>query len=314
MKKCFAWLLALMLALSAATAMAQGRTPPEDKKLVTTTDVGPETVFRKYDAKFWDKPSEQPGTVEKLSYTTQVYGEPVDNWMNVYLPYGYDAAQPYRIMYFFHGTNETQDSFIGDERVKNCLDNMIETGVAEPFILVCPTYYYDYETRATDKDLFCQELRSDIMPLVESTYHTYAPTPDDAGFAASRDYRAMAGYSQGSHATWVAFGHLLDTARWWLPLSGTSDVETVKAAVDAQPEYRDAFFIYMGCGGPRDMAYQGIVPFVKDMIAAEDYFSFGTDPEKNNCYLTISTEVHQTLISRYYLYNAFKDVLFQQGA
>ena len=33
-------------------------------------------------------------------------------------------------MYFFHGTNETQDSFIMDEKAKNAVDNMIEVGVA----------------------------------------------------------------------------------------------------------------------------------------------------------------------------------------
>lgn len=42
-------------------------------------------------------------------------------------------------MYFFHGTNETQDSFIMDEKAKNAVDNMIEVGVAVPFIMVFPT-------------------------------------------------------------------------------------------------------------------------------------------------------------------------------
>ena len=75
-------------------------------------------------------------------------------------------------MYFFHGTNETQDSFIGDERAKNALDNMIETGIAKPFIMVFPTYYFDYEKRAFDLELFQEEMRQDIMPAVESAYST----------------------------------------------------------------------------------------------------------------------------------------------
>jgi len=311
MKKLTALFLALLVALSVVTALGEGRQAPADKKLITCDDVGVETVFRKYDAKFWDAASEQPGTVVRLDYTTDVYGDTVSNWMNVYLPYGYDGSKQYNIIYFFHGTNEMQDSFIGDERVKNCLDNMIETGVAKPFIMVFPTYYYNYEERATDKVLFCDELRQDIMPLVESTYSTYAPTADDAGFAASRDHRAMAGYSQGCGATFVAFGHLLDTARWWMPLSGHTSVQTLKEYLDAQPDYRDDFFIYMGCGGPRDIAFNNVVPFVKEVIAETDCFSFGTDPHANNFYLTISTEVHQTLLSRYYLYNAFLDVLFK---
>ena len=46
------------------------------------------------------------------------------------------------MIYFFHGTNETQDSFIMDEKAKNAVDNMIELGVAVPFIMVFPTYYF----------------------------------------------------------------------------------------------------------------------------------------------------------------------------
>ena len=133
---------------------------------------------------------------------------------------------------------------------------MIETGVANPFIMVFPTYYYDHETRATDKDLFCEELRNDIMPLVESTYSTYAPTADTDGFAASRDHRAFSGYSQGSSACWIAMKHLLDTARWWMPLSVASTAASVKEGILAQRDYADDFFIYVGSGGPRDPAYE----------------------------------------------------------
>lgn len=312
MKKIIALLLALFAALPLTlSAAAEGRTPPEDKKIIEDDAAGVVTRFRKYDAKFWDAESPEPGTVVKMEYTTQVYGEPVSNWLNVYLPYGYDETKQYDILYFFHGTNETPDSFIGDARAKNCLDNLIETGVANPFIMVFPTYYYDYETRATDKDLFAEEMRGDIMPLVESTYSTYAPTPDTDGFLASRDHRAFSGYSQGSHACWVAMTHLLDTARWWLPLSGSFDVGDLKAGIAAQSEYQDDFFIYIGCGGARDIAYEGIVSMIREMLDDPDFFSFGSDLSTNNVYATISTEVHQTLIGRYYLYNAFCDGLMK---
>ena len=49
MKKMTALLLALLLALIAVSAFADGRTAPEVKKVITTTDaVGVETVFKKY--------------------------------------------------------------------------------------------------------------------------------------------------------------------------------------------------------------------------------------------------------------------------
>ena len=311
MNKLFAFVLTMAMVLSlAAAAMADGRTAPEDMKIIEDGVEGAVTQFRKYDAKFWDEPSEQPGTIVRMDYTTDVYGDPINNWLNVYLPYGYDETRQYDIMYFFHGTNETPDSFIGMEKAKNCVDNMIETGVAKPFIMVFPTYYYDYENRATDKDLFAEEMRKDIMPLVESTYSTYAPTADDAGFAASRDHRAMSGYSQGSQCTWVMLNHLLDTARWWLPLSVASNAANVKAGIEAQAEYKDDFFIYMGCGGKRDLAYDGTIAMLKD-VAENDFFSFGNDLHTNNFFCTISTEPHTTVLGRYYLYNAFCDGLLQ---
>ncbi len=311
MKKLIVLFLTLVLALTvSAAAFAEGRTPPEDKKIIENDAAGVVTQFRKYDAKFWDAESPEPGTVVKMEYTTDVYGEPVNNWLNVYLPYGYDGMKQYDIIYFFHGTNETPDSFIEDSRAKNCLDNLIETGFANPFIMVFPTYYYDYAERATDKDLFAQEMREDIMPLVESTYSTYAPTADTEGFIASRNHRAISGYSQGSHACWVAMSHLLDTARWWLPLSVASEAAKVKENILAQTGYADDFFIYVGTGGPRDLAYEGTVSMLRDM-AADDFFSFGNDLHSNNLYATISNEVHQTLIGRYYLYNAFCDGLLK---
>lgn len=71
MKKFIALLCALALILSALPALAESREKPEDKKVITTDDViGAETVFKKYDNKFYDAPSTQPGTVVRLDYTT----------------------------------------------------------------------------------------------------------------------------------------------------------------------------------------------------------------------------------------------------
>ena len=328
MKKTTALLLALLLALIAVSAFADGRTVPEVKKVITTTDaVGVETVFKKYDNKFYDAASEQPGTVVRLDYTTDAYGAEQAGWVNVYLPYGYDenGTERYNIIYFLHGTNETQDSLIGDEKVKNALDNMIEAGITEPFIMVCPTYYYDYETRAIDMTAFSQkEMRNDIMPAVESKYRTYAETADDAGFVASRDHRAFSGFSRGCYACWHQFFNSLDRAKWFMPFSANissatemgldmpveEQMQLIKDALAAQADYKDDFFIYAACGGKRDMMYDVNAALITAMIADTDDFSFGTDPAVNNLYYSVSNEIHQTLMSRFYFFNAF-DVVFK---
>lgn len=323
MKRIAAFAMALVMTLSVtAAAFAEGRTAPEDKKVVTTDDMGVETVFKKYDAKFYDAASEQPGEVVKVEYTTTAYGEPLNSWVNVYVPYGYDETRQYNIIYFLHGTNEDQNSFIGDERARNALDNMIEVGIAEPFLMVFPTYYYDYENRAIDIPGFRAEMRDAIMPAVESRFSTYAPTADTEGFIASRDHRAIGGYSRGSYATWHMMNGLLDTAKWWIPMSaaisGEAEMEVpgpayaeqvawLNDAIASQPGYD--YFIYLACGGPRDMMYDFVKGLFLEMLNSGS-FSYGTNPAENNLYFTLSQEVHQTLQGRLYFYNAF-DVIFK---
>ena len=312
MKKLIALLLTRVLVGSMSFALAEDRTPPEDRKpTITELDGGIKAYLRNYQPNFWEAPSAQPGTIERLDYTTDVYGETMNQWANVYLPYGYDAAKQYNIIYFFHGTNETQESFIGEDVVKNLIDNMIELGVCEPFIMVCPTYYYDYETRAVNHQLFPDEVRNDLMPAAETKYSTYAPTADDAGFRASRTHRAFSGYSQGCMACWNVTYRVLDWAKWFLPMSGNS-VSNLKQLKEAMKDcdYADDLFFIICCGGKRDAAYEGSVALINAMIADPD-FSYGTDPEGNNCFATISKEIHQTMKGRINLYNALIDVLFK---
>ena len=213
-----------MLALCAMIpALAEGRKAPEDRKeTVTELDGGNESHFRNYAPKFWEAPCDHAGTIEKLEYTTSVYGDTLNQWANVYVPYGYDASKQYNIIYFFHGTNETQDSFIGDELVKNAIDNMIDMGICEPFIMVCPTYYYNYADRATNHAVFVDEVRNDLMPAVETKYSTYAETADEAGFIASRAHRAYSGYSQGRSVCWQVTYRCMDYAKYFVPMSASS--------------------------------------------------------------------------------------------
>lgn len=322
MKKWIALILCLILALSTVGTAFADRTAPEDKKVVVTEDLGVETIFKKYDAKFYDAASEQPGQIVKVEYTTTAYGDELSNFVNVYVPYGYDETKEYNIIYFFHGTNELQDSFIGDERAKNALDNMIEVGICEPFLMVFPTYYYDYENRAINIAAFRDEMRNDIMPAVESQFNTYAPTADTEGFIASRDHRAIGGYSRGSYATWHCMNGLLDTTKWWLPMSAaisgeeemvvpgpaaSEQVAWLNEALASQPGYD--YFIYLACGGGRDMMYEHVTDLFKEMLASGN-FSYGMNPTENNLYFTLSQEVHQTLQARLYFYNAF-DVIFK---
>ncbi len=325
MKRFICLMLVLTLAVCSLTAAsAEGRTAPEDKKRYTTNDqIGHETLYRTYDKKFYDAPSEQPGTVVSLEYESNVYGETAVHRANVYLPFGYEeeGTERYPVLYFFHGTNETPDSFIGDDKAKNAVDNMIEVGVAVPFIMVFPTYYYDYGNRALNVASFVREVREELMPAVEGRYRTYALTPDAEGFAASRKYRAFAGYSRGGRMTWEMFGTMRDWAYWYLPMSGgysnpeenpvpDHQLERLSQGVAAQPDCD--WFLYVSCGGKRDNAMDMVNALVNGALKDTEHFSYGLNPGENNIFYCLSQELHQTLIGRFYLYNAFCDVLWRE--
>lgn len=307
----------LTMLLTLGCAAFAGSAGPAEPTTYIAEEINATSMYRKYDQLYYDAEAGQQGSVVRVDYTTDAYGEPIDTWANVYLPYGFDDSGEtrYNIYYFMHGTNENQNSFIGEARCKNALDNMIEQGIAEPFIMVFPTYYYDYETRATDHRTFVNEVREDLMPAVESAYPTYAETADEAGFIASRDHRAFGGYSQGCAVTWVLLENMIDYAKWFLPFSGSNEdnYDTLKAALEKYSEYADDFFLYMAAGGKRDsVGYGGAIALTNRMLEDSD-FSFGIDPTSNNFYTIIGQEVHQTMMSRFYIYNAFWDVLFMEG-
>lgn len=150
----------------------------------------------------------------------------------VYLPYNYDENQQYNILYLMHGGGDNQEYWLGNDNggrpvfgdvTSNVLDNMIKEGLCDPLIVVGPTFYSDVEgmtiSEETAKEyaenvlgepdiasasslhtqFFQYELRNNIIPLVESTYSTYAGGDvSEENLVATRDHRAYAGLSMGS--------------------------------------------------------------------------------------------------------------------
>ena len=46
-----------------------------------------------------------------------------EKYVNVYLPYGYDPAQKYNVLYFQRG-NKLNNEYFKDETYKNWMDNL----------------------------------------------------------------------------------------------------------------------------------------------------------------------------------------------
>lgn len=172
------------------------------------------------------------GNVVQIDYNTKNYvegtGEVRKNTAYVYLPYGYDEAseQPYNVFYFVHGHGETAISFFQNENGLLCklLDHMLENRDMAPTLIVSTSYVYgtpvDYYP---DADPYCealpQELVNDLIPLIESRYHTYTESTDVAGITVSRKHRAIGGFSMGAVTVWYALEHALECFKYFMPIS-----------------------------------------------------------------------------------------------
>lgn len=181
----------------------------------------------------YEQEATQRGAIVTIDYDTRDYadgtGAARTNTAQVYLPYGYDedTARRYNVLYLVHGHYGNASTYFATDGglLRKVLDNMIVYGDIEPLIVVTPTYNYGQPTLDyVDADKYCKalpmELKNDLIPLVESRYRTYATTTDEAGLTASRQHRAVGGFSMGGVTTWYALDETLSLFRYFLPISG----------------------------------------------------------------------------------------------
>ena len=239
------------------------------------------------------------GCVVQIDYDTQNYvegnGEMRKNTAYVYLPYGYEEVsdQCYNVFYFVHGHSETAASFFQNENGLLCklLDHLIGNGDMAPTIVVSTSYVYsnpvDYYP---DADPYCevlpQELVNDLIPIVENRYHTYTENTDMTGIKASREHRAIGGFSMGAVTTWYALEHTLDCFKYFMPISSDSwslgrfagmdypnETATHLANIIRSSTLPENDFYIWACSGTDDVAYGRIWVQVQAMAQLTDVFS-----------------------------------------
>ena len=262
------------------------------------------TECGKYEAAFitripikdkYTKAIEETGTLETITYQTPFYGIDesieVEKVLQVYLPYGYDPAQQYNVMYLMHGGGESEYYWLNDEAVyentkamgkttKAVIDNMVAEGKMEPTIFVASTYETKDKNgnRLTEGDMsgYAQEFRNIIVPLVESTYSTYcAGDVSEENLIATRDHRGFAGFSMGSRCTVDGIlMHDLDLVAWYGAYSGPDaslgggggvSAEDVKAVMESFGPEMDIKYIYNG-DGTADFALEGHQTFAYGLL------------------------------------------------
>lgn len=274
--------------------------------------------------------SEEPGTIETLTYTTANLQNGVDHKrLHVYLPHGYDAADAsakYNVLYLMHGGGENEDLLFGgpgqEKELKRILDNMIANGDIDPLIVVTPTFYGG----KNDTALFHEELIQDIVPLVETKYHTYAASGSLEDLQASRAHRAFGGFSMGAVTTWNIFVHGLDYFKYYMPLSGDSWALGEKAGSDRAKEtaqfladvarasgYTPQDYYIFSATGKLDIAYPNLKPQIDAMKQITDVFIYSSDTSKGNFYfIAADGGTHAWYWQNQYIYDILPDLFVHE--
>ena len=92
-------------------------------------------------------------------------------------------------------------------------------------IVVCATFDAQNQSQGFSRSVeelsvFHRDLRENLIPYVESHYHTYAEDVTEEGLRASREHRAFGGFSLGAVTTWYQFIYNLDYIKYFVPMSG----------------------------------------------------------------------------------------------
>lgn len=171
-----------------------------------------------------------PSQVKTVKYQTRYEGKTYDKSALVYLPQNYSQQQQYNVIYLLHGSTETARDFFRDGQFQTTLDREMVADHLKPAIVVFPTYYPS--RHFVSSDYYCDnrlnrafakhELVNDLVPAVESKFHTYAQGTNPAALRASREHRTFGGFSMGAITSWYVFQYQLPYFSDFMPVAGDS--------------------------------------------------------------------------------------------
>ncbi len=159
------------------------------------------------------------GTITRHVYHSKALSG--ERELYVYTPPGYDSTRAYPVLYLLGGSGEIASGWWLDGRAGFIADNLIAEGKAAPMIIVMPNNQVVHRSDPKHAELtfrlFDTELRTEILPLVESRYRVVA----------DRHGRALAGLSMGGrHTQLVGFKALELFASFGVLSAGDPESET----------------------------------------------------------------------------------------
>lgn len=220
-----------------------------------------------------------------------------------------------------HGWTMTAGDFFQSSQndIVNMLDNMIEKGDIPPVIVVCVTFDAQNQSQSFSRSVdelsvFHQDLRDNLIPAIESQFHTYAQDVTEEGIQASRNHRAFGGFSLDAVTTWYQFVYNLDYIKYFLPMSedcwvmGTygglyypeETVDYLENVVEGGEWQENDFRIYQGIGTDDPIWYQTDSQ-IQEMFKSELFTPV------NLHYAIIEGGQHDINACERYLYYALQD-------
>lgn len=173
--------------------------------------------------------------------------------MYVYTPPGYDPNQNYPVLYLVGGSGELPSNWIYDGRVNFILDNLLSEGKAKPMLIAIPNNQVIHRNHPQHTeltfDVFEQELRNHVIPLIDQNYSTIK-TPQG---------RAISGLSMGGrHSMFIGFRSLDLFANFGILSAGDFEAEKTLSTFLNDPEVnKKVYYLFVGQGAEEAKRFFG---------------------------------------------------------
>ncbi len=174
-------------------------------------------------------------------YSNVTHGE---RELYVYTPPGYDPEKTYPVLYLVGGSGDLPHNWIYEGRANFMLDNLLAEKKAVPMVIAIPNNQMLHRSHPKHVeltfDLFEEELRKHVIPIVEASYSV---RKDPKG-------RALSGLSMGGrHTMFVGFRSLDLFASFGVLSAGDVNAETSIAKFLNHPDVNHKVdYLFVGQG------------------------------------------------------------------
>jgi len=201
---------------------------------------------------YYDAKNVPHGAVTRHVYHSDVTNGERD--LYVYTPPGYNPKKSYPVLYLVGGSGDLPLNWIYDGRVNFMMDNLLADGKVVPMIIAIPNNQVIHRNNPKHTELtfnlFEDELRKHVIPLVES------------GYSVSRNPggRALSGLSMGGrHTMFIGFRSLDLFSSFGILSAGDVDSEnTISNFLNDANSNKKVDYLFVGQGSEEAKGRMGI--------------------------------------------------------